>query len=125
MALRLINPGNLCFIHTSFLAFCWGVLHLRHGKWSDLGGVHLGRPPGTLSSPWLKSWSPLILQVWRLRFMNLSRLLELSIKVTTNKGTYKELEERPKAGGCSTTARSWAASHRTPSRGQQTGLACG
>ena len=63
MALRLINPGNLCFVHASILAFFWGFLHLRRGKWSDLGGAAsllmdlCGR-----STPWvdirdLESWS--------------------------------------------------------------------
>lgn len=37
MALRLINPENLCFAHATILAFFWGFLHLRHCEWTDLG----------------------------------------------------------------------------------------
>ena len=39
MALRLINPENLCFVHATILAFFWGFIHLQHGKWMDLGGA--------------------------------------------------------------------------------------
>ena len=39
VALRLINPDNLCFVHATILAFFWGFIHLRHAKWNDLGGA--------------------------------------------------------------------------------------
>ena len=63
MALRLINPNNLCFVHATILAFFWGFLHLRHGKWSDLGGAaRLLMDLCGRNSPWvdirdLESWN--------------------------------------------------------------------
>ena len=39
IALRLINPDNLCYIHATLMAFFWGFVHLRCCNWSDLGGA--------------------------------------------------------------------------------------
>ena len=39
IALRLINPDNLCYIHATLMAFFWGFVHLRCCNWADLGGA--------------------------------------------------------------------------------------